>query len=257
MIGSVCDQVNTNVSAINALMGSKSKTITKGKVDDGQLLIYKLRDTNIIHCYDVPHLIKGTRNNLQTKYLCHSVFKRWNRSDSNSTSDANKNNELIASWDDVKDVYDLNLKGSQKLLPKITPEHIDPRKLKMKVSVATQVFSQTYGKVMLHCSEKKQLPGDCSGTAHILIFFNDLFDSMNGSSTVKNELNSPVTKSSAHFRYWEYAVNMLSKMKFIDKVTGKATYRSKNVQNWQSTIRGYCELSKICLNLGMTGVALR
>lgn len=255
MIGSVCDQANTNVAAINALMGLNSKTKTNGGANEGQLLTYKLRDTNIIHCYDIPHLLKGTRNNLQTKYLSHFVFRRWSSSDPNSTRDVNRKQGLVASWDDIKDTY---LKGGKKLLPKITPEHIDPQKLKMKVSVATQVFSQTYGKVMLHCSEKKQLTRDCSNTAQILIFFNDLFDSMNGScSTVKNELNSPVTKNSVHFQYWEYALVMLSKMKFIDKVTGNSTYRSKNFQNWQSTIKGYFELSEKCLNLGMTGVALR
>lgn len=238
-------------------MGLSSKTTKKRGANEGQLLTYKLRDTNIIHCYDVPHLIKGTRNNLQTKYLSHSVFKRWSSSDPNSARNAKKQG-LKASWDDVKDTYDLNLKGSKKLLPKITPEHIDPKKLKMKVSVATQVFSQTYGKIMLHFSEKKQLTRDCSGTAQILIFYNDLFDSMNGScSTVKNELNSPVTKNSVHFQFWKYALVMLSKMKFIDKVTGKPTNRTKNVQNWQSTVKGYCELSEKCLNLGMTGVALR
>lgn len=251
----MCDQVSTNVSTVNALMGLTTKASIAA--NEGQLLTYKLRDTTIIHCWDIPHLIKGTRNNLQTKNLKHSVFKRWSSSDSNSTSDVTKKQELMATWDDVFDLYDLNLKGSQKLLKKITPEHIDPKRQKMKVSVATQVFSETYGKVMIHCSKKMQLPRDCTGTAQILIFFNDLFDSMNGSCSVINELNSPVTKASVHFKYWEYALSMLSKMKFIDKITGEATNRTKNLQNWQSTIRGYIELSKKCLNLGMTKVALR
>lgn len=225
--------------------------------NEGKLLTYKLGDATIIHCWDIPHLIKGTRNNLITKNLSHFVFKRWNSSDSTSTNDVKQEKEFIASWDDVSDLYDLNLKGSQRLLKKITPEHIAPNRRKMKVSVATQVFSQTYGKVMQHCSEKMQLPRDCTSTAQILIFFNDLFDSMNGSCSVINELNSPITKNSVHFKYWEYALSMLSKMKFIKKIMGEVTNRTKNLQNWQSTIRGYIELCKKCFDLGMKEVALR
>lgn len=137
-MGSVCDQASTNVSTINALIGLNPKTKPSGEANHCQLLTYKLRDTTVIHCYDIPHLLKGTRNNLQTKNLSHSVFKRWCRSDSNLI---NKKQGLTASWDDVSDLYDLNLKGNRKLLPKITPEHIKPEKLKMKVSTATQVFS--------------------------------------------------------------------------------------------------------------------
>lgn len=110
---------------------------------------------------------------------------------------------------------------------------------------------------MLHYSGKKQLQRDCSGTAQILMFFNDLFDSMNGSCKTVNELKSPITENSVHFQYWDYALCMLSKMTFIDKITGKASNRTKNVQNWQSTVRGYYELSKKCFNLGMTEIALR
>lgn len=230
-------------------MGSNLATST------GQLLLYKLRNTDVIHCWDPPHLIKGTRNNLLTKHLTHYVFKRWHSSDSTATSDKNtKQRSHTAMWEDVSELYGL---GGRKLLPKITPEHIDPQRRKMKVSVATQVFSQTYGNVMLHCSEKNQLPRDCTGTAHILTFFNDLFDSVNGSGTVMNELKSPITANSVHFQYWEYSLRMLSTMQFVDKKTGEMTNRTKNLQNWQSTIRGYYELSKKCLNLGMTEVALR
>lgn len=232
--------------------------IGDGKANYGQLLTYNLGDSTVIHCFDLPHLIKGTRNNLQTKRLKHFVFKRWCDSDSNSMNYVNQKPELMATWKDVSDLYDLNLKkGSKKLLPKITPEHINPEKLKMKVSTATQVFSQTYGKVMVNCSEKKLLPQDCSGTAQILMFFNDLFDSMNGSCLTENVLKSPVTQNSIHFRYWQYAVRMLSKMEFIDTSTGTASNRSKNIQNWLSTVRGYYVLSKKCLNLGMTQIALR
>ncbi len=151
----------------------------------------------------------------------------------------------------------MHLQGSKTLLPNITPEHINPDRLKMKVSTAAQVFSLTYGEVLLNASRQNDLERDCSGTAQALMFFNDLFDSLNGSHKEENQFKSPVTKDSIHFKYWEYALDELSKMKFIDKATVKASNRTKNIQNWQSTVRGYRELSKICIGLGMTEIALR
>lgn len=255
-MGSVCDQCQINVSTINALMKSDRETEASGGANHGQLLTYKLRGTTIIHVFDVPHLLKGTRNNLQTKNLNHFVSKRWSSTDS-SSDDAQKPIQLTATWKDVSDTYDLNLKGSKQLLKKITPEHIQPNKMKMKVSTAAQVFSVTYGTVMHHFSQCRYLERDCTGTANVLCFFNDLFDSLNGSSVKANLLNCAVTKDSHHFRFWDYALDMLSNMNFIDPATGKASNRTKNVQNWQSTIRGYYELSNKCFGLGMTEIALR
>ncbi|XP_037047176.1 uncharacterized protein LOC119081969 [Bradysia coprophila] len=257
ILASVCDQCQTNVSTINALMRSNPETATNGGVNRGQLLSYKLRDTTVIHVFDVPHLLKGTRNNLQTKVLKHFVSKRWSSTERNSTNSVKKSLELTATWKDISETYDCSLKGSGQLLKKITPEHIEPHKLKMKVSTAAQVFSATYGKVMMDFSESVYLKRDLTGTANALFFFNDLFDSLNGSSLTVNQLKSPVTKNSHHFQFWDYALNMLSKMRFIDPATGEASNRTKNLQNWESTIRGYYELSKKCLDLGIMEIALR
>lgn len=248
-MGSVCDQANA--AAINLLV---SPNPNAGIIrNSGQLLTYKLGDTVVIHCYDGPHLLKGTRNNFLTKDLKHRIRRRWDSSMNVAENWINKK-ELVASWNDVSDVYS---RVTKKLLPKITPEHIEPNKLKMKVSVATQVLSKTFGTVMLNCLEKGLVRRDCEGTAQVLMFFNDVFDSINGFTQTTNQLKSPVTKTSVHFNFWDYALRKLSEMKFINKTSGKSSNRTKNIQNWQSTIRGYAELSKKCLSLGMSEIALR
>lgn len=228
----------------------------KPKKQDGQIYKYTIRDVVIIHCFDLPHLIKVMRNNLQTKNLVHSVSKRWSISGSESCKDVSKS--YTATWDDVVDVYKFDLMGSQRLLKKISPEHINPNKLKMKVCVATQVFSQKFGTVMLDFSQHKSYPNDCFGTAQVLLFFNDLFDSLNGSGDPqRNRLLGSVNENSIHFVFWEYALLMLSKMNFIYKETKKVNNRSTVLLKFMSTIRGYIELTKICLNLKMEKVALR
>lgn len=165
--------MQTNVAAIGRLIDPKRVTPIK---QDGEILKYKILETEIIHCYDLPHLIKVIRNNFHDKDIKHCISKRWNISDSNGSDNDKKT--YTATWKDVADVYDFDLKGSQRLLKKITEEHINPDKLKMKVCVATQVFSQTFGNVMLHFSEQGSYPKDCFGTAQVLLFFNDLFDSL-------------------------------------------------------------------------------
>lgn len=219
----------------------------------GAMLKYKIQGKIIIHLYDVPHLLKVERNNLQVKDMNHYIQKRWDISDSSTIGKQQK-----ASWADVVKLYELDRTGVHRLLPKITDEHINPTKLKMRVYVATQVFSQTYGSVMQRCVAKKQLPEKASGTALILLFFNDLFDSLNGSGPAQPEsLKGSIDEHSIHFVFWEYALLMLSKMQFVNKETGEINNRSTVLYRIMSTIRGYQEFTRICLNMKMKEVALR
>lgn len=230
-------------------MYSNSKQI---KIPAGCLLSYKIRDHTIIHCYDPPHLLKGIRNNLITKKLTHHITKRCD------VDTSIHKERRMASWKHVKESYDYSLKASTKLLPKISAEHINPNKSKMKVSLAAQIFSQTFGDMMLKYSDNRLLPKRFADTAEILIFFNDLFDSFNGScSPGKNLLKGPVTESSIHFLFWNYALRMLSKMEFMDTTTGRRTNRTAVLQHFQSTIRGYIEVCKKCFKLNVNEVPIR
>lgn len=252
VIGSVCDQVGSNAAAVHNLIDGKNVK----KKQSGEILKYKIRDQTVIHCYDPPHLIKVIRNNLMTKNLQHYITKRWTVSDSNILKENQK--PLIASWTDVADAYDLDLQGTERRLKKITDEHIKPVKEKMKVSVAAQVFSQTLGEFMMDCSNIKALQRDLSGTALVLLFFNDFLDSINGSGPSKNDtLKGSVKENSTHFTFYEYALLMLSKMSFIDKDTREVNNRSTVLQKCMSTIRGYSEIMKMCFDANIKEVPLR
>lgn len=224
------------------------------RTPDGKLLQYKIRGHNIIHCYDAPHLIKVLRSNCEKKNLKHYVNKRWEISDCKNV----KKRPKYASWNHVSELYKLDSLASQRLLPKLTDEHIKPVKLKMKVSVATQVFSKSVGDVMLKCTAKNQLPKNFEDTAYMLLFFNDLYDSINGSGVPQSgTLKGGIDKNSVHFAFWEYALSVLSNMNFIDISTRKISNRSTVLKKFESTIRGYVEITRICLNLNMSKVELR
>lgn len=210
-----------------------------------------MQGNSIIHCFDPPHILKVVRNNLHTKDLTHSVSNVWEYTSANDIQV--KNDVKKASWDDVRDFYNINVGSATRLLRKITAEHIDPSKLKMKVYVAAQVFSNTFGNIMLYCSEHGHLPRDFSGTGHILTFFNNVFDSLNGgeTKTIINPLRSVITKNNKEkiFGFWEYAISMLEKMNFVEKATGKVN-NSSVLKKTISTIRGYMKLTTLCLSLG-------
>lgn len=248
---STCDQLGVNVKAIRQLMDPNC-------VEAGGLLSYEIHGTTIIHCFDPPHLIKGIRNNLITKMLKHRITKRWSLSGIDPSKKGKRQSARTAKWEHVDRLYHLSLQGSTKLLPKLSAEHIKPNKSKMKVSVATQVFSATCGRLMLKYADNQILPKNHSDTGELLLFFNDVFDSMNGSSEHEDGgLKGPVTTNSVHFAFWDYAVKMLSQMNFYDKRTGKITNRSSVLKHFQSTIKGYVEICRKCLKLNMKSISLR
>ncbi len=250
---SVCDQVNTNANAVNLLINPLNPP-----KNDGRLLVYCVNGRRMIHCYDPSHVIKVLRNNLEKKDLVHNITKRWQIGDSNSSVSSPSTQR--ASWDHISKMYRMDLECPERLLLKLTDEHLAPKKYKMKVSLATEVFSNTCGKTMQDCIQQKQLPEHFTGTAQILWFFNDIFDSMNCSEQKKvdsPQLKYPVKENSIHFSFWEYALSALPKMNFVNKLDGKVNNGSSVLKKVESTIKGYAEFSKACIGLGISSIAIR
>lgn len=188
------------------------------------------------------------RNNLLVKDLTHAVAViDFENQKERVKYDNEDTTERIA--------FDFGRKSTQILLPKIHDEHIKPTKLKMKVNIATQVFSRSYGRAMQVCSDNKQLSRDFTGTANILHFFNDVFDSLNeGGPPIKNSLNGSINETSDHFVFWEYAIEMIKKMKFADLNGRKDS--SKVLSDYIVTIKGLSELTRTMLIIQDT-IALR
>lgn len=253
VIGSVCDAVGTNVAAIKALMQPMSSRLPRSSL---KYLEYRVRDTAIIHYFDPPHLIKTIRNNMLTKDLYHYVATKTNTGKTTEKISWDNQNkvEKKASWDHVKEFYTSTEGGINRLLENITPEHIEPKKKKMKVNVAVQVFSRTFGTTMRFYSEKKQF----NGTADILIFFNEVFDSLNGGGlpSAKDSLKGSIHVQSYHFTFWKYAVNMIQRMRFVPK-DPETQDRSRVLNDYVMTINGIVELTRRLFDLKIENVSLR
>lgn len=155
-------------------------------------------------------------------------------------------------------LHPLHNVSAQRMLPKLTDEHLTPVKYKMKVSLATQVLSNSCGTVMLKCIQAGRLAVSYFATAQVLLLMNDIFDSMNGCEKYDGDrLLNPVEEKSIHFPFWEYCLSVLPKMSFINKTDGSANNASTVLKKLESTIRGYVEFSKSCLALDIPKVSIR
>ena len=159
--------VGLHVVTIVSNLGSNfQKLLTHLKVIPQQpWFIYK--GMKIVYLFDTCHLIKAVRNNLM-KYDFHF-------------------GEKVASWDDIRMLYNRDTQQSLRCCPKLTKKHINPNGFeKMKVKYAMQVISQTVASTLLTYVSLGAISPTFTGTAELILKFDNLFDCLNSSS-----LNSP------------------------------------------------------------------
>lgn len=127
VVATVCDQGTTNRSAIEGLVTeSREWYIQNGEVPKRRIVI---GNEELIPLYDVPHLLKGIRNNLVEKDLIWINGDQVNR----------------ARWSDIITAYEIDSSSNFiRCMPRISDMHVVKRKMKkMKVSHATQVMSHS------------------------------------------------------------------------------------------------------------------
>lgn len=87
------------------------------------------------------------------------------------------------------------------------------------------------------------LTSSAQDTSDACLFFDKLFDSVNGNShkIVDGKIyRSALKKGSPHHKFWEDALKILNSMVFVDPVTKKksSTLQPRSIQNWIKTIKG-------------------
>ncbi|KAL6441906.1 hypothetical protein ACFW04_002353 [Cataglyphis niger] len=241
LVAFICNDEKRNILAINKMKLDSARLKSKrGQLYYGYITI---NNQDIIPLYDPPHLIKSIRNNLLNNDLEFDCVKGEERK--------------CASWEIIEQAYRMDLTHSvYRLMPKITAEHIIKNKIKKKkVKNATQVLSMTMGAFIHHHTKLEGHVNTINGplkmpekkgrdTAEIILFFDRLFDSVNG-HTLKPEkpLRVAVSHNSPHFPFWERAIKRLHRMRFVDKTTDKNQLKSSTIlKNWISTIKGFCKL---------------
>ena len=146
----VCDQGATNVAAVKQMGFS---------VDSPRVLIANLpHKVHVI--FDVPHLLKNVRNNLQR----HDI----------------QVGDSTASWKHVDHFYRIDKMSPIRLAPKLTDRHIDLGSAsKMRVSLAAQVLSHSVAAGIKMRIITKELAVDAAFTAEFIENIDKLFDLLN------------------------------------------------------------------------------
>jgi hypothetical protein len=182
----------------------------------------------IIFLYDPPHLIKAVRNNLM-KYDFHFGGK-------------------VASWQDVKSLYDRDSSLSIRCCPKLTDKHINPNGFtKMKVKLATQVLSHTVAAAISTYVSLGAMSASAAGTAEFITAFDKIFDCLNSSSVkyANGKLHrKALSDSSVHLKFLtDEAIPFLSSIKVINRTTGAdATNTLRCLKGFQITLHGILAL---------------
>lgn len=203
---------------------------------------FEIKDNVIYPIFDPPHLIKGIRNNLITKNLEYYLDGK----------------KRIAKWAHLEALYKdgPGFKGLR-LVPKLTARHVIPNLIpKMKVKYATQVFSKTVSVAMGFTAGIGRIPKESTDTAEILLFFDQLFDSVNGSySKIVNGkiYRSAVSPKSPHHKLWHKSLPILKSMKFI----GERVRLVPSISSWIKTIQAFQQISKTLHGLGLRSLLLR
>ncbi|XP_061721631.1 uncharacterized protein LOC133528306 [Cydia pomonella] len=221
VIATVCDQGSSNMSAINALIAE-----TKHRNTHSTRYVFEVDGDEVIPLYDPPHLIKNIRNNLMTKNLTCSI----------------DNENKTAKWEHIVKLYEENpaYKGIR-LMPKLTELHVDPKKMpKMKVKYATQLLSSSVAVNMGYLAEKGILDPSSKETADVILFFDELFDSVNGGFMNEKkrpgkDLLGPLTPKSSHQSVWTKSKEVLKTMKFVTPQGHRKSHVS-TVPNWLRTL---------------------
>lgn len=134
IVASICDQGATNRTAIETLVAEAQQYYTRiGKSPKRRIIC---DEQEIVPLFDVPHLIKGIRNNLLSKNIVWEYDGQ----------------PITATWKDIVTAYKIDCSyGDFHSIPKINEFHIIPGKIrKMKVCYATQVFSSSVAAAIAH-----------------------------------------------------------------------------------------------------------
>ncbi|CAH2094612.1 unnamed protein product [Euphydryas editha] len=236
----VCDQSTVNVGAINDLL-SEEKARYQRRGMEYRKDVFFVQGQEIVPIYDVPHLLKGLRNNLLTKDM---IYKDFN----------DEGKEKVFKWHYLQQLYAADKSfGELRYLHKVTEEHINRDKLKkMRVKTAAQVFSHSVAVATEHLTARNLLTEECRHLIPMTLLLDKLFDSLNS-----NTFHVPdgkmykgcVKPSSPHHQLWEEAIKTLKTVKFIQKkkVGGKIQMVETtvpSVNNFIKTIEGMKALWK-------------
>lgn len=186
----ICDQAPTNRRAIKGLLSPQN--------EDNYFLV---NNQKVFCVYDVPHLLKNTRNSL----FKYDILYKENRQ---------------AKFHHILDCFKIDKTKKFQMLRRLREEYLRIDKFttsKMKVSVAAKTLSYTVAAALEAMCSGGQLPSEAIHTAEFVAEIDSLFDSLNSSGNFREPkvLRRPLTEKSRHLNFWKDAIAKIETWKFV------------------------------------------
>ena len=221
----VCDQGANNIRLFSLLGATSANPY------------FTKNDKKIYTIYDPPHLLKSLRRNLMKHNLVVTSG--------------------IVSFDHVIQFYNYDKTKQRRLAPKLTDNHVYAEGLQsMKVSLASQIFSNTVAASMHVCIAADIISNEAIHTVEFIGKINDLFDSLNGTTVMPlrgKPFHCVFNETSPHFKFWNDTIAEIEKWYFIDKARNSETQRVENKKKYTKCLNGWIHtlraLSSLCNEL--------
>jgi hypothetical protein len=226
IVCTVCDQAATNVEAINLLK-------TESNVEPLRPYFF-INLQQVICFYDVPHLLKSTRNALLKYTIYYEEIKK-------------------AKFLYLRKAYEHDKNRRFQTLRKIRECYLYVNKyrhLKMKVSVAAKTFSASMAAALETMVDCNQMSCEALETAYFVQDLNDLFDSFNSTGIKINKCNPrlrcALTSNSCHWNFWENMKLKIKTWQFFNEKSGQIKEDMPFKHGWLNNIEAIKMLWNVC-----------
>jgi len=184
----VCDQGSTQRRAITELCAENQV--------DPTTYTFTVNNETIVTIYDVPHLLKSTRNAL---LKCKIIFE----------------NNKIAKFEHIKTAFEIDQTRPFKQLHKLTVQDFNFRDtfIKMRVKIAARQLSATVAAAINSMTACGIMPSTALDTAIFAQLIDDLFDSLNGHKQYNDDNKTyriVLKDDSPHVELWSKLISEIS-----------------------------------------------
>lgn len=217
VVATICDQAKTNQSAL-------TKLCSQNHVRQSPYYFF-VNEREIATIYDVPHLLKSTRNSL---FKCKIEFEP----------------RKFAKFSDIQTVFDIDRQKKYSAFTRLKKEDFNflNSEVKLKVRVASaQLSNSVAGLIDTYSSFTNMLPSDSIYTAEFAKLMDNIFDSLNSSSFWPQDeikYKRALSSSAPHLELWSKFLRDLTRWKLIDLESGlDVTSQYSFIRGWDITIR--------------------
>lgn len=177
--------------------------------------LFFVDDIKLVYLFDIPHLLKSTRNNFFSYIFL---------------LDEGETRKIY-----LETMYNLDKTKQFRLTPKLSNEHIYPNNFqKMKVKLATQVFSHSVAVAMHTYINFNVIPKEATTTANFIKKMNDLFDLLNSSTLQNFQAFMGTEKQKQNLQEMD---NLFKNLKVFNHLGKDVTHQLKFIFGWRMTIK--------------------